>query len=77
MKLLSNYEISENSLKFFIFPIRELLECIYLPFEGECELAGEEVRCGSIIPGAIFVVAHQWKSPAGELHTDLMAAPRM
>ena len=54
-----------------------MLEGIYLSFERECELAGEEVRCGGIVPGTIFVVTYQGETPAGELHTDLMAAPRM
>jgi hypothetical protein len=41
---------------------------------GEGEPAGKQQGSIVVVPGTIFVVAHQGISPAGKLNPDLMAA---
>ena len=49
-------------------------ELPHLSFVGEGDAAGPEHGRGAFVPGAVFVVAHKRKAPAGKLHTDLVAS---
>ena len=63
-----------GGLLFSVAPIGIMLKNLGLSLVGEGNAAGVEHRSGGLIPGAVLVVADQWKAPAGELDTNLMAA---
>ena len=52
-------------------------ELLLLPPVGEGTAAAVELGKLLIIPGTVFVVAHQGKPPGGELHPDLMTSAGM
>ena len=59
---------------FYACPLRKLFKCFCLAAVWEGDPAGEQHGLGFCIPGAVFVVTYQGKSPAGELYPDLMAS---
>ena len=71
-QILNKYEVARLEWE---IPVRELFKHLDLLAPREADPAGEQHRGSGVITGAVFVVAHQRESPAGELHTDLMAAP--
>ena len=59
----------------FFCPGGQICVIFYAALVGEGDAAGVEHGRGNIVPGAVFVVAHQGIPPAGKLHPDLVTAP--
>ena len=58
-------------------PVGQYFIRSYLSLPWESDPAGEKHGGRGVIPGAIFMVAHQRETPAGKLHPDLMTAAGM
>ena len=71
-QILNKYEVARLEWE---IPVREFFKHLDLLAPREADPAGEQHRGSGVIMGAVFVVAHQGETSAGELHTDLMAAP--
>ena len=61
-----------------IFPeIRHSFKPALFPAPREADAAGKQQRVCALIPGTVFVVAHQRIPSGGKLYPDLVAPPRM
>ena len=58
-------------------PFGKRLKHLIFPLPGETDAAGEQLRLLRLVPGAVFVVAHQGEAPGCELDPDLVAAARV
>ena len=61
-----------GGFSFLFCPFGVCFVDVLLAPEGEGDAAGEELGGGQLIPGAVFVVAHQGKATGGELDPDLV-----
>ena len=64
-----------NAQRLALFrPFRQAGKDIFLALIGECDAAREQLGRRYVVPGAVFVISHQRKAPAGKLNPDLVTS---